>query len=251
MFRIQVDNLKFKLPNETDPLFVISHLVVNPGEKLAIIGPNGTGKTSFLKALISKTESSQIKIHGTIAYVAQSQGFTSESGGEKVKRELNEAFDQHPDILLLDEPTANLDQENQNWLINKITHSRASILVVSHDQFLLTNNFSKVIDFVQKKKSVEIFVGSYSEYEDFLETERNKQETRYKDYVQKKKQLETQVQKRLQQAYRLKKGNGKKLSLSDKKSLGRTDHGAMKKKEGQISKLTQKKNWPNAGPTKN
>ena len=153
MFRIQVDNLKFKLPNETDPLFVISHLVVNPGEKLAIISPNGTGKTSFLKALISKTESSQIKIHGTIAYVAQSQGFTSESGGEKVKRELNKAFDQHPDILLFDEPTANLDQENQNWLINKITHSRASILVVSHDQFLLTNNFSKVIDFGQKRKA--------------------------------------------------------------------------------------------------
>lgn len=133
MFRIQVDNLKFKLPNAADPLFVISHLVVKPGEKLAIIGPNETGKTSFLKALISKTESSQIKIHGTIAYVAQSQGFTSESGGEKVKCELNEAFDQHPDILLLDEPTANLDQENQNWLINQITHSRASILIVSHD----------------------------------------------------------------------------------------------------------------------
>ncbi|OIK69008.1 ATP-binding cassette domain-containing protein, partial [Oenococcus oeni] len=95
--------------------------------------PNETGKTSFLKALISKTESSQIKIHRTIAYVAQGEGFTSESGGEKVKCELNEAFDQHPDILLLDEPTANLDQENQNWLINQITHSRASILIVSHD----------------------------------------------------------------------------------------------------------------------
>ncbi|MHA5104791.1 AAA family ATPase [Oenococcus oeni] len=142
MFRIQVDNLKFKLSNAADPLFVISHLVVKPGEKLAIIGPNETGKTSFLKALISKTESSQIKIHRTIAYVAQGEGFTSESSGEKVKCEPNEAFDQHPDILLLDEPTANLDQENQNWLINQITHSRASILIVSHDQFLPANNFS-------------------------------------------------------------------------------------------------------------
>ncbi|MGL2320053.1 hypothetical protein ACFIVR_07735 [Oenococcus oeni] len=84
-----------------------------------------------------------------------------------------------------------------------------------------------------------------------METERNKQETRYKDYVQKKKQLETQVQKRLQQAYRLKKGNGKKLSLSDKKSLGRTDHGAMKKKKARSANSLKKKNWPNAGPTKN
>ena len=84
MFRIQVDNLKFKLPNETDPLFVISHLVVNPGEKLAIIGPNGTGKTSFLKALISKTESSQIKIYGTIAYVAQSQGLQAKAVARKL-----------------------------------------------------------------------------------------------------------------------------------------------------------------------
>ncbi|WP_080484790.1 ATP-binding cassette domain-containing protein [Oenococcus oeni] len=75
MFRIQVDNLKFKLPNAADPLFVISHLVVKPGEKLAIIGPNETGKTSFLKALISKTESSQIKIHRTIAYVIERKNY--------------------------------------------------------------------------------------------------------------------------------------------------------------------------------
>ena len=45
--------------------------------------------------------------------------------------------DQHPDIIVLDEPTNNLDIQNITILTAAVNEYRGTLLVVSHDEYFL------------------------------------------------------------------------------------------------------------------
>ena len=67
------------------------------------------------------------------------------SGGERQRVALTRAWLRHPDVLLLDEPTSNLDQESRRRTLALLGSLRAegiSLLIASHDQ----THFSSLID---------------------------------------------------------------------------------------------------------
>lgn len=72
------------------------------------------------------------------------------SGGEKRRVELAQVFLTKPDILLLDEPTANLDVNNKKAMINIIGNNfyDTTIILVSHDD---NKYFSDYISMELKK----------------------------------------------------------------------------------------------------
>src|SRR5699024_10176850 len=43
---LKLKNLAFTYPDEKDPLFKEANLNINRGERIALIGPNGVGKTT-------------------------------------------------------------------------------------------------------------------------------------------------------------------------------------------------------------
>ena len=71
------------------------------------------------------------------------------SGGEKVKVQLARILCSKPTILLLDEPSNDIDIETLEWLEAFINSSKEGILFVSHDETLIERTANRVIHIEQ------------------------------------------------------------------------------------------------------
>ena len=82
-------------------------------------------------------------------------------GRIKVKVLLAQALFGQPDIILLDEPTNNLDIESINWLENFILdyEDNGLVIVVSHDRHFLNTVCTHIVDIDYGK--IRMFVGNY------------------------------------------------------------------------------------------
>lgn len=77
----------------------------------------------------------------------------------KVKVLLAKALFKNPDILILDEPTNNLDAKTVNWLENFLIDFENLVIVVSHNRYFLNKICTHICDIDFGK--IEMFVGNY------------------------------------------------------------------------------------------
>ncbi|MBT3274986.1 MAG: ATP-binding cassette domain-containing protein [Spirochaetales bacterium] len=80
-------------------------------------------------------------------------------GGQKVRVLLAQALFGDPDIILLDEPTNNLDLESISWLEDFLYHFDNTVIVVSHDRHFLNRVCTHIADIDFGK--IRLFVGNY------------------------------------------------------------------------------------------
>ncbi|WP_458862406.1 ABC-F family ATP-binding cassette domain-containing protein [Acidaminobacterium chupaoyuni] len=80
-------------------------------------------------------------------------------GKEKVKVLLAQALFGQPDIILLDEPTNNLDVASIAWLENFLQDYPGTVIVVSHDRHFLNNVCTHIVDIDYTK--IRMYVGNY------------------------------------------------------------------------------------------
>jgi len=189
--------------------------------RVAIVGPNGVGKSTLLKLLcgeIEPTKGEQRKNHRLkVAYYSQhsadqldvdksavsylrdkfnvpyqearkrlgSVGLDKDaheiqifdlSGGQKARVALAELISCDPDILILDEPTNNLDLESIDALGDAINAFEGGVLIVSHDARLITQTNCQL--WVVENRGIEQIDGDFDDYKqeilDELETEYGK-----------------------------------------------------------------------------
>ena len=81
------------------------------------------------------------------------------SGNEKVKVLLAQALFGNPDIILLDEPTNNLDIDPIRWLEDFLSEYFGTVIVVSHDRHFLNNVCTHIVDIDYTK--IKMYVGNY------------------------------------------------------------------------------------------
>ena len=81
------------------------------------------------------------------------------NGGEKVKVLLAQALFGQPGIILLDEPTNNLDINSIKWLEEFLFNFEGTVIVVSHDRHFLNNVCTHIVDIDYKK--IKMYVGNY------------------------------------------------------------------------------------------
>lgn len=219
---LQLEKLTITHQKDLQDLIRDLDLVLNPGEKLAIIGEEGTGKSSLIKAIVApEMLSSYAQLSGKIAnrfhqfgylpqaleneelqltvmdflyhnldygfldfnlfykyadqfrldldrFDAQNQTLASLSGGERLKVQLLKILATDPDLLILDEPSSDLDLETLQWLENFIRQSDKAILFISHDESLLARAATAILHLELLKKRTEpratFYRGSYDQY---------------------------------------------------------------------------------------
>ena len=77
----------------------------------------------------------------------------------KVKVLLAQALFGHSDVVLLDEPTNNLDLASVVWLEDFLMDYEGTVLVVSHDRYFLNNVCTHIVDIDYGK--IKMYVGNY------------------------------------------------------------------------------------------
>ena len=197
---------------EQPPVIKDLDLTVLRGDKIGLVGENGTGKTTLVRLLLGELEPTEGSIRlGTnlqVAYFDQLRGeldlernaldnlsegrefidingqskhvlgylqeflFTPErsrspvsvfSGGERARLLLAKLFSKPANILVLDEPTNDLDVETLELLEEQLSEFKGTVIVISHDREFLDNVVTDII-FLDGTGSVHEFVGGYSDW---------------------------------------------------------------------------------------
>lgn len=105
------------------------------------------------------------------------------SGGERGRLALACLALSGANLLLLDEPTNHLDLSSQDALQSVLREFNGTILLVSHDRYLIDALATQIWDVLPDDRLMKVFPGSYSEYAAFRRQEKEaelKQETEKK-----------------------------------------------------------------------
>jgi ATP-binding cassette subfamily F protein 3 len=86
------------------------------------------------------------------------------SGGERGRLALAILALQGANLLLLDEPTNHLDLSSQEVLQSVLSEFGGTILLVSHDRYLIDALGTQIWEIETDEKSLRVFAGTYSEY---------------------------------------------------------------------------------------
>ncbi|UCF27343.1 MAG: ABC-F family ATP-binding cassette domain-containing protein [Chloroflexota bacterium] len=93
------------------------------------------------------------------------------SGGERGRLALAKLSLTNANLLLLDEPTNHLDIPSQEILQVVLSEFTGTILLVSHDRYLIDALGTQIWDINPDQKTMRVFKGTYSEYHAELEAE--------------------------------------------------------------------------------
>lgn len=172
---------------------------VNEGDKIALIAPNGTGKTSLLRILAGKDKSDSggrilFLKDIRIAFLEQEYAFDPEktvleqaggsqrakelltsfrlgdfdrkmkdlSGGEVKRVAITEMLAKDADFLIMDEPTNHLDIEAVEFLEGYLKKSRCTLLMVTHDRYFLDRVCNTVMEL--DHGAIYIYRGNYQNF---------------------------------------------------------------------------------------
>jgi len=144
------------------------------------------------------------------------------SGGEKTKLSLIKNLIQNPILMLLDEPTNNLDEMHISWLEEYLNNCSIPYILISHDRKFLNNTVNKIMEL--KDSQIKFYNGNYSQYRETKKRIRKEKMKKYKKVKRKIKQLKQDVNRKKQHA--LKRENVKpKRSISKNGSIQKRDGG--------------------------
>ena len=109
------------------------------------------------------------------------------SGGEKRRLYLLIVLMQNPNMLILDEPTNDLDIMTLNVLEEYLSEFKGSLLIVSHDRYFLDKCVDHLFVFEGDGK-IKDFVGHYSEYREFIKEKEAEERGAQRNTTQQKPQ---------------------------------------------------------------
>ena len=185
------------------------NIIVNYGDKVCILGNNGTGKSTLIKQIINNKEflGSNLKIgyipqiiefdnditvydYARKFYIGEESHLRSAlskfyfygknvfkkvnslSGGEKVRLKLFELINNNSNFIILDEPTNHLDIYTKETLENSLKDYKGTLLFISHDRFFINEIANKIL-FINNNRLKE-YVGNYDFFkEHYLEKNTN------------------------------------------------------------------------------
>lgn len=156
------------------------------------------------------------------------------SGGERVKLRLALLLLDGPDVLLLDEPSNDLDVQTLEWLEGFLLSCQAPVLYISHDETLLSRTANMVIHLERLRRRTAprctVSRTGYAQYVEeraagFARQEQNarKEWAEYEDKMEKFRQIRNAVDHQLNTVSRQNPGKGRllKKKMHAVQSMGR------------------------------
>jgi len=110
------------------------------------------------------------------------------NGNQKVRVLIAQALFGNPDVLLMDEPTNDLDVETIRWLEDFLAQFENTVLVVSHDRHFLDNVCTHVCDIDFSK--INIYSGNYTFWYESSQLALRQRSDQNKKAEDKKKELQ-------------------------------------------------------------
>ncbi|MFB1021395.1 MAG: ATP-binding cassette domain-containing protein, partial [Vicingaceae bacterium] len=136
---------------------------------------------------------------------------TDISGNQKVRVLLAQALFGNPDILILDEPTNDLDVKTISWLEDFLLDFRNTVIVVSHDRHFLDTICTNIVDIDFSKLTT--YSGNYSFWYESSQLVLKQRQTANKKAETKKKELQEFVQRFSANASKSKQATSRKKLL--------------------------------------
>ncbi len=133
------------------------------------------------------------------------------SGNQKVRVLLAQALFGNPDILILDEPTNDLDIHTISWLEEFLMNFKNTVIVVSHDRHFLDTVCTHVADIDFGKISV--FTGNYTFWYQSSQLALRQKQSANKKADEKKKELLDFIARFSANASKSKQATGRKKML--------------------------------------
>lgn len=191
----------------------IENFIVSDKDKVGVIGNNGCGKTTLLNIISGEiyVEEGIVENFSKAFYIKQIENTFSDnggksfmgklnltnkdvqnySGGEKTRRKIAEFLSGDYNLLIADEPTANLDIEGKSYLVNILKKFKGGIIVVSHDRDFLDSFCNKIIEI--KNNKIYCYHGNYTDYIKQKNEIIQKMNLEYKIYINEKRKLKKTV----------------------------------------------------------
>ena len=110
------------------------------------------------------------------------------SGSQKVRVLLAQAIFGNPDILILDEPTNDLDLKTAGWLEDFLLEFKNTVIVVSHDRHFLDTVCTHIVDI--DFSAIKLYTGNYSFWYQSSQLALSQRSSANKKAEEKKKELQ-------------------------------------------------------------
>ena len=145
-------------------------------------------------------------------------------GKQKVRVLLAQALFGNPDVLIMDEPTNDLDYETINWLENFLANYENCVIVVSHDRHFLDSVCTHISDIDFGK--INHFSGNYTFWYESSQLAARQRSQQNKKAEEKKKELEEFIRRFSANVAKSKQATSRKkmidkLNISDIKPSSR------------------------------
>ncbi|VEG58609.1 ABC transporter-like protein [Mycolicibacterium aurum] len=111
------------------------------------------------------------------------------SGGQAARVGLAALLVSRFDIVLLDEPTNDLDLEGLTRLEDFVGELRGGVVLVSHDREFLARTVTRVLELDLAQNTTTVFGGGYESYLDEREVARRHRRAQYDDFAERKADL--------------------------------------------------------------
>jgi ATPase subunit of ABC transporter with duplicated ATPase domains len=126
------------------------------------------------------------------------RAMTALSGGEAAKASLASLLLARHDVVLLDEPTNDLDLDGLERLEAWVLEQRRALVVVSHDRAFLERTVTDVIELDDQTRQATTFRGGWLAYQEERATARRHAEEDFADYSAKRETLTARAQRERQ-----------------------------------------------------
>lgn len=216
---IDIKNLTkvFETPNGSLPIVEDLSVRILRGDRMGIVGPNGVGKSTFLKLMLKRLEPDTGSVYNaknmSLAYLDQTrerlkpkdtlwetlapeggdqimvqgqprhvgayarqflfkpdqlrQAVGALSGGERNRLTLALALAQPSNVLVLDEPTNDLDMDTLDMLEDMLADYDGTLIIVSHDRAFLDGVVTSCLNWTGPGQWIET-AGGYTDAQEQL-----------------------------------------------------------------------------------